>query len=138
MQKILAEWAKVCLWFIHVRWVTKSIPYKLCCGKREHEAETAFAYSTPEVASLKSFGLSPGVANFLHRKFLSTAQGRLGYIRVNKHCRLKVVLFCNEIKLQTLVYKLLTRKVWALWISEKRNKYMNSAQASCHVLYFMQ
>ena len=34
------------------------------CGKGEKEAETIFACSTLEVASLKSFGLSPGAADF--------------------------------------------------------------------------
>ena len=34
------------------------------CGKGEKEAETIFACSTLEGASLKSFGLSPGMADF--------------------------------------------------------------------------
>ena len=34
------------------------------CGKGEKEAETIFACSTLEVASLKSFRLSPGAADF--------------------------------------------------------------------------
>lgn len=34
------------------------------CGKGEKEAETIFACRTLEGASLKSFGLSPGTADF--------------------------------------------------------------------------
>ena len=71
------------------------------CGKGEKEAETIFACSTLEVASLKSFGLSPGAADFFRRKFLSTAEERLGYISyiiVNKLSTIDVlVLQCNQI-----------------------------------------
>ena len=37
---------------------------KQAVAKGEKEAETIFAYSILEVASLKSFGLAPGAANF--------------------------------------------------------------------------
>lgn len=71
------------------------------CGKGEKEAETIFACSTLEGASLKSFGLSPEWQIFLCRKFLSTAEERLGYIGyiiIKKLSTIDIlILQCNQI-----------------------------------------
>lgn len=79
---------KTFLWFIHASKLSQQGHPKQAVARGENEAETTFACSTLQIASLKSPALSPGAVVFLHRKFLSTAEGRLDYIRVNKHCRL--------------------------------------------------
>lgn len=62
MQKVLVEWEFFFMVYsCKLSYLGQS---QTSCGKGEKEAETIFACSTLEVASLKSFGLSPGAADF--------------------------------------------------------------------------
>lgn len=83
---------------------------------------------------------------FLLRK-LSTAERRLGYIKVNEHCRLQYSDSAMKSNFRPQFYVLFTKEAWAPghWKKEKekknrkkeRNKYMNISYATYTVPYFL-